>query len=53
MLGRCHLVVLCLGENAELPELIVQVLHEGGYAGLDHAEIMVVKLLTFGWLCTE
>ena len=53
VLSRCYLVVLCLGEDAELPELIVQVLHESSYAGLDYAEIVVVKLLTFGRLCTE
>ena len=53
MLCRRDLVVLCLRENAELPELFVQLLHERGDARLDRAEIVVLKLLTLRGACAE
>ena len=53
MLGRGHLVVLGLGQNAQLPELLVQVRHILRHTGLDNAEIMVVHLLTLGGLGAE
>ena len=37
MLGFCH--------DAKLPKLVIQLLHKGGDARLDRAEIVVVKLL--------
>ena len=42
--GR-HLVVLGLRGDAELPELDVELLHEGGDALLDGAEVVVLHLL--------
>ena len=53
VLGGRHLVVLCLGEDAELPQLLVQVAHIVGNAGFDGAEVVVVQLLTLGRLCAE
>ena len=53
MLGGRHLVVLCLGEDAELPQLLVQVAHIVGNAGFDGAKVVVVQLLTLGRLCAE
>ena len=50
MLGRGHLVVLGLGQDAQLPQLVVQLLHEGLHPGLDDAEIMVIQLLALGGL---
>ena len=50
--GSC-LVVLCLGINAEFPELLVKLMHEGGYSFLDGTEIMVVHLLTLWRSCSE
>ena len=48
VLGRRHFVMLCLGQNAQLPELFVQVFHKGRDAGLDHAEIVIIQLLALG-----
>ena len=42
------LVVLGLRDDAELPQLVVQLLHEVVYAFFDRAEIVVVELLTLG-----
>ena len=50
--GR-DLVMLRLGQNAELPQLLVQILHERGDARLECAEIMIVQLLTLGRLAAE
>ena len=50
--GR-DLVVLGLGENAELPQLLVEICHERRDARLDRAEVMVVHLLSLGRLCAE
>ena len=50
MLGRRHLVVLGLGEDAQLPELIVQILHKGGNSGADRAKIVILKFLSSGRL---
>ena len=46
MLRGSSLVVLRLGEHTELPQLLIEVVHERLHAGLDAAEIMVVQLLT-------
>ena len=46
-------MVLGLGQNAELPEFLVQILHERGHARLDGAEIMVVQLLPLRRLRAE
>ena len=53
MLGGGHLVVLGLGEDAQLPQLFVQVLHVCLDPGLDGAEIVVVQLLALGRLRAE
>ena len=45
MLGLC--------EDAELPELLVELLHVSRYSGLDGAEVVVVELLTLGSLGAE
>ena len=50
--GR-DLVVLGLGIDAELPELLVQLLHEGLDPGLDRAEVVVLQLLALGRLRAE
>ena len=54
MLSWSDFVMLGLGEDAKLPELFVEVIHEIGDLGLDDAEIMVIKLLSFwGWSAKE
>ena len=53
MLSGCDLVVLCLGEDAELPEFLVKVVHELLYLGLDDTEVVVVHLLAFGCFRAE
>ena len=53
MLSGCDFVVLCLREDAELPEFLVEVVHELLYLGLDNAEVMVVHLLSLRSLGTE
>ena len=42
------LVMLGLCVDAELPKLLVQLLHEGCNSRLDGAEVMVIQLLTLG-----
>ena len=42
-----------LAENAQLPELVVQLVHEGGDALLDRAEVLVFQLLALGRLGAE
>ena len=53
MLRGSDLVVLGLGVDAELPELLIEILHECRNARLDAAEIVIVKLLPLRRLCTE
>ena len=53
VLGGGHLVVLGLGQDAQLPQLVVQVGHVGGHPGLDGAEVVVVHLLALGGLGAE
>ena len=48
VLGGGGLVVLGLGHDAELPQLLVQLLHELLHPGLDGAEVVVVQLLALG-----
>ena len=48
MLRGSNLVVLGLCKNAELPELLVELLHERRDAGLYCAVVVVVQLLTLG-----
>ena len=53
VLGRGHLVVLGLGQNAELPQLMLQVLHVLRHPGLDGAEVVVLQLLALGGFGAE
>ena len=45
VLGRCHLIMLGFGQNADLPEFRVQLLHKGGHTRLELSEIMVFQFL--------
>ena len=53
MLGGGHLVVFGFGQNAQLPQLFVQVFHKGGHPGLDSAKVVVLQLLALGGLGAE
>ena len=53
MLAGGDLVVLGLGVDAELPELLVQFFHEGLDPGLDGAEVVILQLLPLGRLRPE
>ena len=48
MLGGRHLIVLRLGQHTQLPQLLVQLLHERGDPRLDGAVVVVVQLLPLG-----
>ena len=50
VLGRGHLVVLGLGQDAQPPQLVVQLLHERLHPGLDDAVVVVLQLLALGRL---
>ena len=50
--GSC-LVVLSLGKDTKLPQLLVKLRHKDFYTGLDGAEIVVVHLLPLGRFCTD
>ena len=53
VLGRGDLVMLGFGQNAELPQFFIQILHILGNARTDNAKVVVVEFLTFRRLCTE
>ena len=53
VLCRSNLVMLGLGEYAQLPQLIVQILHEGKNSLLDNTEVVVVQLLATWRFRTE
>ena len=53
MLSRSDLVMLSLGQDAQLPEFFIQVFHEFRDARLDHAEIVVIHFLPFRRLGAE
>ena len=53
MLRRSDLVVAGLGQNAQLPELTVEILHVRRNTGPYRAEVVILKLLTLGGLCAE
>ena len=48
VLAGCNLVVLRLGVYAQLPELLVQIGHEGLDARADRAEVVILQLLALG-----
>ena len=45
--------MLCFCKNAEFPKFLVQVFHKRRNTGLDGAEIVVVKFLSFRRSCAE
>ena len=53
MLSGSNFVVLCLSEDSELPEFLVEIVHELLNLGLDNAEVMVIHLLALGSLGAE
>ena len=48
VLAGSNLVVLGLGGHAQLPQLLVQFLHERRNLGTDDAEVVLLQLLTLG-----
>ena len=48
MLGRSHLVVLCLGRHAQLPKFFIHIVHVGTDPLTDGAKVMVLQLLPLG-----
>ena len=50
MLRGSHLIVLGLGQDSQLPQLGVQILHESLNARLDDAKVVVLQLLALGRL---
>ena len=53
VLARCNLVVLGLGEDAQLPQLLVELLHESSNARTECAEVVIIHFLTLRRHCTE
>ena len=53
MLSGGYLIVLRFGQDTQLPQLSVQLLHEGGDTGLDGAKVVIVQLLPLGGLGAE
>ena len=53
MLGRSHLIVLCLGRYAQFPKFCIYILHKGCDPGTDDPEIMIIQLLSFWRHSTE
>ena len=53
MLCGSHFIMLRLGRHAQLPQLHIQILHEGTDTFPDDAEVMILQLLSLGCRCTE
>ena len=53
VLAGGDLVVLGLGEHAELPQLFIELLHVSAHAGTERAEVVVVQLLALRGLGAE
>ena len=53
VLAGGHLVVLGLGRYGELPEFVVELLHEGVHRGSDGAEVVLLELLSLAGLGSE
>ena len=47
VLRRRDLIVFCLGRNAELPELLIQIMHERGDLRFQDTEVVILHLLAF------
>ena len=53
VLARRYLVVLGLGEDTQLPQFLVKILHEGSYTRTECAKVVIVHLLTLRGHCAE
>ena len=53
MLRGSHLVMLCLGQDAQFPEFPVELFHVSGHSGLDDAEVVIIHFLPLGRFCPE
>ncbi len=53
VLRRSNLVMLGLSQDTQLPQFLVQILHEGQDTGFDDTEIMVIQFLALGRHCAE
>ncbi len=53
VLGGSDLVVLGLSRDAQLPQLVVDLLHEGVDGGADGAEVVLLELLALGGLAAK
>lgn len=53
VLCRCNFVVLGLGCNAELPQIVVELFHEFIDRGADGTEVVLIELLAFARRCTK
>ena len=53
MLGRGNLVMLGFSQDAQLPQLFIEVIHIRLHPGLDGAKIVVLQLLAFGRVCPK
>ena len=53
MLRRCNLVMLRLGKDSQLPELIIEIFHKGRNPWLYDTEIVIIQLLSLRRLCSE
>ena len=53
VLGGGHLVVLRLGRHAQLPQLVVELLHELVHRGADGAEVVLFQLLALAGRIAE
>ena len=53
MLARSNLIVLGLCRDAQLPELVIKLLHKVVDGWTNGAKVVLVKLLTFAWFATK
>ena len=53
VLSGSYLIVLGLGVDTELPELLIEVSHISGNSRLEVGEVLVIEVLTLGGLCAE
>ena len=53
MLRRSNLIVLCFCRNTILPQILIELSHEMRNLILDHAEVLIIKLLSLWCRCTK
>ena len=53
VLARCNLVMLGLGEDTQLPQFLVKILHKGSYTRTECTKVVIVHLLTLRGHCTK